>query len=101
MWHNASDGCNYDWVDKMPALFEECGLEVVKSQKIGMKDRHRLPWIHNKLLGLRDMLISPLIKGTPKEEDYSKFVYGLLTESYQGVALYIIPVRGRKKDNAV
>jgi len=92
-------GSTFNWITERPSLYEKHGLEVVDSQTIKMKDRHRILWAHSTLLGLQDLVNSSHVMGTEEKRNLHLFMDQLLEEYADGVGLDTnwLCVVGRKR----
>ena len=54
LWHKPTEDKTYDWIENLPALYREQGLEVIAADRIPLKEHLRHAWSQSLLAGIED-----------------------------------------------
>ncbi|MCJ1405147.1 hypothetical protein MMC11_008373 [Xylographa trunciseda] len=97
VWAKPKPYTTYEWVEQLPQLFHNHGLEAITTDRHRCGDQHRAMWGQSNLAGYQD-LIDENTEGVGNAEEIKKFVGALEVEMKKGASFdtTFLCVIGRK-----
>ena len=97
-WQKPSENNSNDWIEKLPQLYSEQGLEVVAADRFSLPQYLRHPWCQSLLAGMEDRAESHTSKEDEHAPDQKGWMLGLMKAFANGSYLDVpfICVVGKK-----